>query len=179
MTSNDLAPINTLTSTLAKVGFAQLGSDLSLIQGKKIAFTSAAPWTGTTSSPRLNWPAPRPRTGLHSGHHPWYLMAGYRIGKVLPYFAHAAVRDAGHSVTPPATFPKTGALAATVGGLMAAVEQKNDLIGVRWDFAKSMALKVQIDRVKPKTKAGTLIFAPAAATPRTVTVVGAALDFVF
>jgi hypothetical protein len=49
-----------------------------------------------------------------------------------------------------------------VGGLLAAAEQKNDLIGVRWDFAKSMALKVQIDRVKPKTKAGTLIFAPAA-----------------
>eukprot|EP01030_Chromulinospumella_sphaerica_P019889 gene19889-19791_t len=106
-------------------------------------------------------------------------MAGYRVGKVLPYFAHAAVRDAGHSVTPPATFPKTGVLAATVGGLMAAAEQKNDLIGVRWDFAKSMALKVQIDRVKPKTKAGTLIFAPAAGYTNTVTVVGAALDFVF
>jgi outer membrane protein W len=103
MTSNDLAPINTLTSTLAKVGFAQLGSDLSLIQGKKIAFTSIGgtmDWNNVVAQAELAsaWP----RTGLHSGHHPWYLMAGYRIGKVLPYFAHAAVRDAGHpSPRPP------------------------------------------------------------------------------
>lgn len=181
MTSNDLGPVNTLTSTLAKVGFAQLGSDLSLIQGKKIAFTSLGgtmDWNNVVAQAELAMrvakePVYVPDTTS------WYLMAGYRIGKVLPYFAHAAIRDAGHSVTLPAGFPKTGALGTPVAGLLAAAEQKNDLIGVRWDFAKSMALKVQIDRVKPKTKAGSLIFAPAAGYTNTVTVVGAALDFVF
>ncbi len=179
--SNDLAPVNTLTSTLAKVGFAQLGNDMSLIPGKKIAFTSLGgtmDWNNIVAQAEVAMrvakePVYVPDTTS------WYLMAGYRIGKVLPYYAHAAVRDAGHSVTLPAGFPKTGALGTPVASLLAAGEQKSDLIGVRWDFAKSLALKVQIDRVKPKTKSGSLIFAPAAGYTTPVTVVGAALDFVF
>ncbi len=139
---NDLGPVNTLTSTLAKVGFAQLGSDLSLIQGKKIAFTSLGgtmDWNNVVAQAEVAMrvakePVYVPDTTS------WYLMAGYRIGKVLPYVAHAAVHDAGHSVTLPAGFPKTGALGTPVASLMAAAEQKNDLVGVRWDFAKSMAL---------------------------------------
>jgi hypothetical protein len=50
---------------------------------------------------------------------------------------------------------------------------------VRWDFAKSIALKVQVDRVKPKVKSGQLIFTPAAGQKDSVTVVAAGLDFVF
>ncbi len=181
ISSNDLAPVNSLTSTLAKVGFAQLGSDMSLIPGKKIAFTSLGgtmDWNNIVAQGEVAMrvakePVYVPDTTS------WYLMAGYRIGKVLPYYAHAAVRDAGHSVNVPAGFPKTGALGTPVASLLAAAEQKSDLIGVRWDFAKSMALKVQIDRVKPKTKSGSLIFAPAAGYTTPVTVVGAALDFVF
>jgi hypothetical protein len=62
MTSNVWATVSTLTSTLAKVGFAQLGSDLSLIQGKKIAFTSLGgtmDWNNV--KPRLNWPCAWPK----------------------------------------------------------------------------------------------------------------------
>jgi hypothetical protein len=109
----------------------------------------------------------------------WYFMTGYRIGKVLPYYSHAAYSDAGTSVSLPATFPKTGVLAATVANVLASAEQTSDLVGVRWDFAKSVALKVQVDRVKPGAKSGSLIFAPATGIKNHVTVVGAALDFVF
>jgi hypothetical protein len=101
----------------------------------------------------------------------WYAMAGYRIGKVLPYYSHASYSDAGHSVSLPAAFPKTGVLALTVNGVLASAEQTSDLIGVRWDFAKSMALKVQVDRIKPGAKSGALIFAPAAGVKNNVTVV--------
>ena len=66
-----------------------------------------------------------------------------------------------------------------VAGLLSSSEQSSDLIGVRWDFAKSLALKVQIDRVNPKAKSGWLQNVPAAGYNKDLTVVGVALDFVF
>jgi len=62
---------------------------------------------------------------------------------------------------------------------MGAQEQSTSLVGVRWDFAKSMALKVQLDHVTPKAKSGYLIHAPAAGTTKDINVVAVGLDFVF
>jgi hypothetical protein len=178
---NDLAPINSLTSTLKAVGFGKLAGDISLVEGKKIAFTSiGATMDWNNIVVQTEYAQRRAKEAVYiPDTNAWYAMAGYRIGKVLPYYSHASYSDAGHSVSLPAAFPKTGVLALTVNGVLASAEQTSDLIGVRWDFAKSMALKVQVDRIKPGAKSGALIFAPAAGVKNNVTVVGAALDFVF
>ena len=178
--SNDLGPINSLTGTLAAFGFKQLGDDIGLTSGKKIGFTSLGAtmdWNNIVL--QTEYAQRRAKEAVYiPDTNAWYAMAGYRIGKVLPYYAHAAYTGAGTSVTPPATFPKTGPLGSTVYGLLQSAEQSSDLVGVRWDFAKSVALKVQVDRVKPKAKDGSLIF-PTASFNGDVTVVGVALDFVF
>ncbi len=177
---NDLAPINSLTATLSQFGFKQLANDLGLTDGKKIAFTSiGATMDWRNIVVQTEYAQRRAKEAVYvPDTNAWYTMVGYRVGKVLPYYAHASVRDAGSSVTPPATLPKNSPLGAVVYGLLPATEQSSDLIGVRWDFAKSMALKVQVDRAKPKTKGGSLIFVQPGFN-NNVTVVAAAIDFVF
>jgi predicted porin len=179
--SNDITPINSLTTTLKAVGFTQLASDISLIDGKKIAFTSiGATMDWNNIVVQTEYAQRRAKEAVYiPDTNAWYAMAGYRIGKFLPYYSHASYSDAGHSITLPGAFPKAGVLAATVNNVLASAEQTSDLIGVRWDFAKSVALKVQVDRIKPGAKSGALIFAPAAGVKSNVTVVAAGLDFVF
>jgi hypothetical protein len=183
--SNNVAPINTLTDTLTKVGFATLANDLTLKGGKKMNFTEfglTMDWNnivlqGEYAMRRANEPVYIAET--NSG----YLMGGYRLGKVLPYYAHAYYKGAGSTVTLPANMPTSGPLApvtATVKGLLTSSEQSSDLVGMRWDFAKSLALKVQIDHVKPKVKGGLLLLGPTLQTySNSVTVYAAAIDFVF
>jgi hypothetical protein len=181
MHSSDLTPINTLAATLKSVGFAQLGEDLSLVKGKRMTFTSVGAtidWNNVLvqteyAQRRAKEPVYIPETNA------WYVMAGYRFGKVLPYYAHAASEGAGSTVTVPAALTRVPPLNAAVTNLLTAAEQSSDLIGVRWDFAKSLALKVQVDRVKPKVKSGALIFPPATGQKDSVTVVAAGVDFVF
>lgn len=121
----------------------------------------------------------------------WYVMGGYRIGKFLPYYSRSELKiDSAVGTAAlqacPAGYP--AACTATLRQLAAGVsrlpytglgqgEQTTDSIGVRWDFHRSMALKVQIDRIKP---VGTGLFVnakPGFAGP--VTVGAVALDFVF
>jgi len=177
---NDLAPINSLTAQLTQYGFKPLADDLGLTNGKKIAFTSiGATMDWHNIVVQTEYAQRRAKEAVYvPDTNAWYTMVGYRVGKVLPYYAHASYRDAGSSVTPPASLPRNNPLGAAVYGLLPSPEQTSDLIGVRWDFAKSVALKVQADRVKPKTKAGSLIFVKPGFSGN-VTVVAAALDFVF
>lgn len=178
---NDIQPINTLTTTLNSVGLTQLASDLTFTTGKKIAFTSVGgtmDWNNIVAQAeyaqrRAKEPVYLPDTNS------WYTMVGYRIGKVLPYYAHSSLKGAGSSVTTPAALARIPALNTAVTGLLASSEQTSDIIGVRWDFAKSVALKVQVDRVKPKAKSGLLINVPSTGYSKDVTVVAAGLDFVF
>ncbi|MFA9216453.1 MAG: porin [Sphingomonadaceae bacterium] len=179
--SNDLTAINNLANTLTAVGFGQLGQDMSFATGKKIGFTAVGAtldWHDIVLQTEYAQRRAKDKVYIPDTN-AWYFMAGYRIGKVLPYYSHASITQHGSSVTLPAGFPATGVLSATVRSLLAAAEQSSDLVGVRWDFAKSMALKVQVDRVKPKTKTGSLIYGPATGLKDSVTVVGASLDFVF
>ena len=122
----------------------------------------------------------------------WYVMGGYRFGKVLPYFIHGKVSIDGHpaNVVPtacPAGYP--AACTPTMNALRAGAarlpysgtgqgEQSTTSIGMRWDLYRSLALKAQVDRVKPKVGSGLLLNA----TPgfnKDVTVGAVALDFVF
>ncbi|SHN20206.1 porin [Duganella sacchari] len=181
MNINDLAPINSLTSTLNTYGFSQLASDLTFSGGKKIAFTSVGgtmDWNNIVA--QAEYAQRRAKDPVYlADSNAWYAMVGYRIGKVLPYYAHTSSKGAGASVTAPASLAKVPPLNAALAGLLSSSEQSSDLIGVRWDFAKSLALKVQIDRVNPKAKSGWLQNVPAAGYNKDLTVVGVALDFVF
>ncbi|OON64258.1 hypothetical protein B0920_13290 [Massilia sp. KIM] len=122
----------------------------------------------------------------------WYLMGGYRIGKFLPYYSHASLKvDSAIVNTVPASCPPgyPAACTPTLQQLGAGVrrlpntgvgqgEQTTDTIGLRWDFASSVALKVQVDRVKPKNGNGLFVnVQPGFKGP--VTVGAVALDFVF
>jgi hypothetical protein len=180
--SDDIVPINTLTATLSAAGFKQLAADFGVSgDGKKMKFDAVGAtmdWhnivlQGEYGARRAIDPVYIPQTDA------WYLMGAYRVGKFLPYYAHASVRGKGTTVTLPAGFPGSGVLSATVRSLLQPAEQDTDLVGVRWNFANSAALKFQVDRVKPRTKTGTLIYGPATGLKDAVTVVGASVDFVF
>lgn len=102
------------------------------------------------------------------------------MNNVLPYYAHATLSQKGRSVSLPTNFPRTGALFGAVNtGFLTTGEQHTDLIGVRWDFAGSLAFKVQIDRVEPEKKTGALIFGLAAGLTKPVTSIALAIDAVF
>jgi hypothetical protein len=120
----------------------------------------------------------------------WYVMGGYRFGKVLPYYSHADLTaDSRMANTVPASCADNSPVCnATVKALGAGVtsllsggregEQATDAIGVRWDFHSSAAFKLQVDRVKPKRGQGLFLqAAPGFNGPVIVTAVG--VDFVF
>ena len=94
---------------------------------------------------------------------------------MLPYYAHAHTNGAEQKIKAPAL---PAALAVPVAQFLTAPAQSTDLVGLRWDFAKSLALKVQYDRVKPTAKSGTLVYGPAVYTKK-VNVIAAGVDFVF
>ncbi|WP_332852142.1 porin [Duganella sp. S19_KUP01_CR8] len=180
MSSNDITPVNALAGTLRNAGFGQLGDDLA-VSGKKMTFAAVGAtldWNKLLLQAEYGQRRAKDKVYIPDTNS-WYAMAGYRIGKVLPYYTHAVAKSAGTSITLPAGFPASGALSGAVRGALTASEQSSDTLGVRWDFTKSIDLKVQVDRVHPHQRNGMLIYAPAAGLQRSVTVAAASLDFVF
>jgi len=191
---DDVASLNTLLGTLRTVGaayklptLAPLASDLE-VHKKKAAFTSVGmifDWNNILVQSEY---AKRKVDAYINDTNSWYVMAGYRFGKVLPYYSHAHTNSSA-SVTntaptscpagsPAACTPTVRALSAGIDTLLKNTRQSTDTIGVRWDFYRSMALKAQIDRVRPESGNGTLIkVQPGFKGP--VTVGAVALDFVF
>ena len=122
----------------------------------------------------------------------WYVMGGYRFGKVLPYVIQSKVSIDGFPANvvptacpagyPAACTPTLRALSAGVATLrgsgLGQGEQSTDSIGLRWDLYRSAALKFQIDRITPKNGKGLFVNV----TPgfsHAVTVGTVAVDFVF
>jgi hypothetical protein len=181
LTSTEVTAINTLTDTLTKLGFAQLADDISIKDGKRMAFTSVgllADWRNIVVQAEYGMRRAKEPIYL-SESNAWYTMAGYRFGKVLPYYAHAKYDGKGSTLTVPAALARIPTLNATVKSMLAPSDQSSDIVGVRWDFAKSAALKVQVDRVKPGAKNGFLSDVTPAGNGKNVTVVAAGVDFVF
>jgi len=179
--ATDVKAINSLTNTLTAVGFGQLASDIGIAEGKRMAFTSVgllADWNNIVVQAEYGMRRAKQPVYL-SESNAWYTMAGYRFGKILPYYAHADYDGKGGAVTVPAALARIPALNVGVRGLLAGSSQKSDIVGVRWDFAKSAALKVQVDRVKPGAKNGYLTDVTPAGVGKNVTVVAAGVDFVF
>jgi hypothetical protein len=197
MTAHSVA-LNTLLTGLRNAGtgyhFAQLNqlaNDLDLTK-KKASFTSAGlgmDWNNVVVQTEFS---KRKVDGYVNDTSAWYVMAGYRFGKVLPYVTHSELKiDSIVANTVPAACPAgypaacTPTMAVLSGGVntlkntgVGQGEQTTDSIGVRWDFYRSMALKAQIDRVRPQNGTG-LFLAPKAGFRDTVTVGAVALDFVF
>ena len=181
LSSDDNVPINDIVTALNSSGFVQLGNDITLITGKKIAFTAVGltgKWHNIVVKSEYGQRRNKDQSSVPDTD-AWYAMVGYRLGNVLPYYSHADFKGAGSSITLSSNFPTSGALSSSVRGVLTSAAQSSDTLGVRWDFARSVALKVQIDRIKPTSKSGSLIYGPAAGLKDTVTVVGATLDFVF
>lgn len=109
----------------------------------------------------------------------YYAMLGYRYDKLTPYYSYGKLKqDDGRSY---AGLPQTGALAplgAAVDALARSPLQSSHTVGLRWDFYKSAALKVQFDHVMPKDGPGLFVNSrPGFKGPVNVYAVG--IDFVF
>ncbi len=113
----------------------------------------------------------------------WYGTAGYRFGKVMPYFTLARLRV--DSPVTNNTLPNSGGTAMLAQGVNMLLATGNNgqqtaSVGTRYDFAKNMALKVQFDhiRLRGAGSTGFLVNAqPGFGGP--VNVVSAVVDFVF
>jgi hypothetical protein len=87
----------------------------------------------------------------------WYVSGGYRIGKVTPYATYARIKadsatsDPGLPLAglPPQVLPTAVFLNTVLNQQLNLLPQQHTVsVGVRWDFARSAALKVQYDRVE-------------------------------
>ena len=174
--------IDTLLATLNRVGLAQVARDLDVtdVDG---SFTSL----GFTMDYKnflvqSEYAVRRTDSRVVMDTSSYYAMLGYRYGKVTPYYYYGNIkRDADRTY---AGVPTTGPLAAVGAAVNSAVRaalQSNHAVGVRWDFHKSAALKVQLDHIAPREGAGAFINASPAfqAGGGAVNVYAAGIDFVF
>ncbi|MFL6711159.1 MAG: hypothetical protein ACJ8HI_23410 [Massilia sp.] len=194
LTVDDSASLNTLLAGLRATGagykFAALPAlaDELALNKKKASFTSVGltmDWKNIVVQTEY---AKRKTDSYVNDTNSWYLMGGYRIGKFLPYYNHAEAKSVGHVTNtvpaacpagyPAACTPTLRALSAGVDTLSAPQNQSTDTIGVRWDLYRNLALKAQVDRVRPKNGAGLLV-QPQLGFHGPVTVGAIALDFVF
>ena len=93
----------------------------------------------------------------------WYIVGGYRFGKVLPYVSYAVAKDSGE----PSPVYLSG-------------NQDTKAVGVRWDFLRSADIKFQFERVDPKGTEGISFVnqTPSFGT-NTISVTTLLVDFVF
>jgi hypothetical protein len=175
----DNTTLNTLMATLNSVGLTQVATDFKITDVKG-SFTSVGAMLDYKNFlVQTEYAIRKTESRAVMDTTSWYAMFGYRHGKLTPYYYHGNVKQ--DSPRTYAGLPTTGPLAPVTGFVNAVAKaglQSTDAIGVRWDFHKSAALKVQIDRVKPKDGAGAFINAKPAFTGP-VNVYAAGIDFVF
>jgi len=120
----------------------------------------------------------------------WYVSGGHRFGPVTPYVTYASMKadsnrsDPGLSVQglPPQLAGTVAFLNSTLNMTLGLIPvQHTDSIGMRWDFMRNAAFKVQLDEVHvDRTSTGTFgNFQPGFQPGSTVRVVSAVVDFIF
>ena len=172
--------LNTLISSLTNYGFKSIADTFEL-QGNKATFMAVGAtmdWKNVVVAAEYGKRKVDSRALADTTS--WYTMVGYRIGKFLPYFNHAsATQDTPRTVSGlPTTGPLAALNAAATSVVAASPIQTSNSIGVRWDFNKSAALKLQFDRVSPESGSGVFVNAKPNFTGP-VNVFTAAVDFVF
>jgi hypothetical protein len=173
------AALNGLVATIRGSGFGAIADQIPTkdIDG---SFTSVGMMVDYNNFlVQTEWAVRKTKSRLVMDTTSWYAMFGYRMGKITPYYYHGNInQDSIRNFTGMPTTGPAAALTAAANGAIKAALQSTNAIGMRWDFYKSAALKLQIDRVSPKDGAGAFVKAtPAFKGP--VTVYAAAVDFVF
>jgi len=179
-TVENYASLTTLVATVKTYGIGALAPDLT-IDDVKGSFTSL----GMTMDYKnfliqSEYAKRKTESRLVPDTTSWYAMFGYRIGKFTPYYNYATVKQ--DSITSYATLPTAGPLApltAAIDGAITTGLRSTNTLGVRWDFYKSAALKVQFDRVKLKDGTAGSFLNPTPSFTGPVNVYAAAIDFVF
>jgi hypothetical protein len=125
-------------------------------------------------------------TGVNTG---WYLSGGYRIAKLTPFLTYSAL-----TVSPTSSAGvDASALPANLAGTAAALNaglnqvlgqrpaQRTVAAGARWDFARNLDLKLQIDhtRLGPGSPGDLVNVQPGFHYGGTVNLFSAAIDFVY
>lgn len=173
------AQLNGLLATLRQVGLTQVANDLSVTDVRG-SFTSL----GFTMDYKnflvqSEYAVRRTDTRIVMDTTSYYAMFGYRIGKFTPYYYYGNIKQ--DDARTYAGLPTAGPLAPLTAGVNSVVKaalQSTNAIGMRWDFAKSAALKVQIDHIKPKDGAGAFVNVKPGFSG-SVNVYAAGIDFVF
>ena len=175
----DNAPLNGLLATLNQVGLTQVATDFKVVDVKGSFTSLGAMLDYKNFLVQAEYAKRKTETRAVMDTTSYYAMLGYRYGKFTPYYYYGNIKQ-----DVPRTYaglPTTGPLAgltAAVNSVAKAALQSTNAIGVRWDFHKSAAFKLQVDRVTPKDGNGAFINAkPTFKGP--VNVYAAGIDFVF
>lgn len=171
--------LNGLLATLRTVGLTQVAEDLKVVDVDG-SFTSLGTMIDYKNFlVQAEYAVRKTESRVVMDTTSYYAMFGYRMGKVTPYYYYGNIKQ--DSPRTYAGLPTTGPLAGLTAGVNSVVKaalQSTNAVGVRWDFHKSAALKVQIDHVSPKDGAGAFIN-PKPGFKGPVNVYAVGIDFVF
>ncbi len=173
------ADITTIMDTLRHVGLDNVADQLNPIDNRGTFASLGFAMDYRDVLAQAEYGKRKVDTPLAPDSSAWYVMLGYRWGKLVPFYVHGDVKqDSPRTI---AALPTSGPLAplgAVVNGAIKSPLQSTNAVGLRWDFYKSAAFKVQVDRVKPRDGVGYFVNTkPGFSGP--VTVYAAAVDFIF
>lgn len=113
----------------------------------------------------------------------WYLSVGHRFGNFTPYVltSELKVDDLVDNTIPVGLDPGVDVLKGTVDAVLAGQNsaQKTVALGVRWDARPNMAVKFQLDHIKPDNGPGLFRNVQPGFGSDAVNVISASVDFVF
>lgn len=176
------ASLGGLVSTLRATPFASVGNEIDPTR-KKVSFSGIG-----ASYDQGNWVANAEFTMRRTESYipdtdGWYVTLGHRFGKFTPYATVSEVKQRDSNVvnTIPAATPQLAQLKAIVDGTLAsqALNQKTSGLGVRWDAYRNIALKGQVERIKPTGRGLFINTVPGFGSGDTVSVYSLAVDLVF
>ncbi|NVD71723.1 hypothetical protein HUX88_14350 [Duganella sp. BJB1802] len=176
----DNSSLTGLVATLNKVGLSSVANEVKLTDIKGTFTSAGIAMDYNNIIGQAEYAKRKTETRLVPDTSSWYIMAGYRYGKFVPFIVHGDVKQ--DSIRDFAAMPTTGPLAPLTAGTNAAIKaglQSTTGIGLRWDFYKSAAFKVQMDRIKTRDGDGYFLNAKPGFAGSTVNVYAAAIDFVF
>lgn len=115
----------------------------------------------------------------------FYTTAGYRFNQLTPFVSYSTAKTLSKTDFEelPAIAPAAVALNQGINYMLqeASIGQKSASVGVRYDFTKSMDLKLQYDRIKIDDNRGssTVLVQPNFSNKSPVNLYSVAVDFVF